>query len=135
MLTTMPELHDDRVLRYVNIGDDYRLLLWDTYLVDHYGKCVLGYALWNNAIEQPLFEGEDFCASPLHAIDSDSTLRVLLSFLTLQPGDVEAEYFKGYTPEQMMFARSNDAEQLGFWADDDSELEFVELPRNDGKKE
>lgn len=50
-----------------------------------------------------LFEGSDFCPSPLHAWDSDDTVASLLSFLTLRPGDTDAEYFDGYTDAQRDF--------------------------------
>ena len=29
----------------------------------------------------------------------------LLAFLSLKPGDTDPEYFEGYTPEQLEFAR------------------------------
>ncbi len=63
-----------------------------------------------------IFRGEDFCGSPLHADDSNETLRSLMTFLTLRPGDTDADYFADYTPEQLAFADEH-AEALGIEAD------------------
>jgi hypothetical protein len=59
-----------------------------------------------------LFAGDDFRPSPLHAIDSDETVVGLMSFLTLQKGDTDAEYFRNYTPAQLEFSEQY-AEALG----------------------
>jgi hypothetical protein len=50
-----------------------------------------------------LFEGNDFGCSPLHAIDSDDTIAALMSFLTLRPGDTDADYFDSYTDVQRAY--------------------------------
>lgn len=63
--------------------------------------------------DRALFAGDDFRPSPLHAIDGDAVALALLSFLTLQPGDTDAEYFNAYTDEQMGWAQSYDCEALG----------------------
>ena len=52
-----------------------------------------------------MFEGADFHASPLHAIDSDQTVGALLGWLSLKPGDTNPEYFAAYTPAQLEFAK------------------------------
>jgi len=101
------------LLRDVNV-DGYRLTLWDTYHTNNMGKYVLRYEFVNPE-GGVLFSGRDFAASPMHAIDSDEVLRALLGFLTLQPGDTDAEYFEGYTPEQRDFAETS-AEELSIWA-------------------
>lgn len=54
-----------------------------------------------------LFEGADYGCSPLHAIDSDESLAGLISFLCLQPGDTDSEYFKDYSQEQIAFAHEH----------------------------
>jgi hypothetical protein len=51
-----------------------------------------------------IFEGDDYGCSPLNAIDSDECVSSLLSFLSLRPGDTDAEYFKDYTEAQLCFA-------------------------------
>jgi hypothetical protein len=94
----------------------YILTLWATTRTDDRGQTVLGYRL-----EAPdgatIFEGEDFCGSPLHADDSDETLAALLGFLTLRPGDTDREYFDAYTPAQLDFAES-EGEYLGLLAEE-----------------
>lgn len=60
-----------------------------------------------------IFTGEDFYCSPLHSVDSLDTVYSLLSFLSLQPGDTDREYFDNYTPEQMVWCRSDRCAELG----------------------
>lgn len=114
MSITIPDLDDPRMLRHVEIDGRYVLRLWDTYRREgNPAKDTLGYA-FGPKDGDPIFIGEDFGASPCYAIDSDDTLRCLLGFLTLKPGDTDAEYFAEYTEEQHAFARG-DAEYLGLW--------------------
>ena len=80
-------------------GKRFTLALFDTYQTRG-GKCQLAYTLTSDDGTE-IFTGSDFCASPLHSIDSDETLRSLLGFLTLRPGDVEPEYFEDYDPQQI----------------------------------
>lgn len=105
----------DQVLRRVRFapyrkgcGPTFALTMWDTYRTEH-GKSVLGYRL--NMGRTTLFTGEDFGCSPCHAIDSDDTVRALMSFLTLRPGDTDREYFDGYTAAQLEYC-SQHAEAL-----------------------
>lgn len=51
-----------------------------------------------------IFQGEDFRPSAFDAWDSYTSVLGLLGFLTLLPGDTDAEYFADYTPEQMEWA-------------------------------
>lgn len=73
------------------------------------GKDRISYRLklHENGKTRVIFQGDDFGASPLHAIDSDETCAALLGFLTLRPGDTDKEYFENYTPEQMEFAETH----------------------------
>lgn len=117
MSITIPTTDDDRVLRYVEF-DGAHLLTWDTYRRDEYGKHVLGYAFWPPDVSQEkpaLFVGEDFHNAPGDAIDSDESLRSLICFLTLRPGDTDPEYFDDYTPEQLAFAEKH-GEELSLWS-------------------
>lgn len=100
------------ILRDVNV-DGYRLTTWATSRRDWRGQTTIGYRL-TPPEGVAVFEGEDFHGSPLHADDSDETLASLMGFLTLRPGDVDREYFRNYTPEQMDFARGA-AEGLSMW--------------------
>lgn len=92
------------------------------------GRYRIGYRL-ADPNGRVIFEGEEFRPSPCHAIDSDESLRSLLGFLTLKPGDTDREYFASYTAEQIAFATSFDCECLGLYAlefREDEELEFGE---------
>jgi hypothetical protein len=51
-----------------------------------------------------IFTGEKFWPSPLHTIDSDTTIAALLGFLALQPGDTDQDYFATYTARQLAWA-------------------------------
>jgi hypothetical protein len=74
-----------------------------------------------------LFRGEDFGASPLHADDSDETLRALLGFLALRPGDTDRDFFDDYSAEQLEFAGSSDCELLGWLYGEDGPGTFEDI--------
>lgn len=105
------------MLRHVLI-DGYDLRTYDTTRTDGRGCTRIAYEL-----RRPdgflLFSGADFCGSPMNADDSDENLRALLCFLTLRPGDTDAEYFEDYTSEQRAFCEG-DAEALSMWSMDDA---------------
>lgn len=109
---TIPALDDTRILRHVTFPaslqgfPNMRLLVWDTCRTDRQGKAILGYAFWPGPSQDPLFSGEDFAASPMHAIDSDNVLFAVLSFLCLRPGDTDSEYFENYNSDQLLWAES-----------------------------
>jgi hypothetical protein len=106
------------VLRRVALGwTGYVLVTYSTGQTDRRGASVIGYELTSPAGAM-VFHGEDFCASPLHADDSDETLRGILGFLTLRPGDTDREHFATYTPEQWAFAHG-DAETCQLWTLDE----------------
>jgi len=85
----------------------FNLTLWDTHRPDWRGCSMLGYRLTMRSSGHgrgtTLFEGEDFSSSPLHAIDSDSTVKAIMAFLCLRPGDTDAEYFERYTETQLHY--------------------------------
>lgn len=95
-------------------GNGFRLELWDTYQTDR-GKSRLAYQFFHN--DALVFEGDDFCASPMHSVDGDETARSLLGFLSLQPGDTDPEYFDSYTPDQLEWARAH-GETLSLYTED-----------------
>ena len=131
----MPITNDEAILRDVALDPfiagylphPFRLTIWDTYQVDHYGKSRLGYRMVNPD-GATIFEGEDFCCSPCVAVDSDEMIRHLLGFLTLRPGDVEEEYFADYSAEALAFAQSDACEALSIYAVEPEEGEEVEDP-------
>jgi hypothetical protein len=86
-------------------GGAFRLELHTDNQVHRCGKDILGYQFFHD--QQLVFERKDFHCSPLHAIDSDATVAGILNFLSLRPGDTDAEYFENYTPKQMSFARNH----------------------------
>ena len=90
------------------MGPRFALIVWDSGRAVN-GKCRLGYRLnqVNGNRRWTLFEGEDFCCSPLHAIDSDEAIAALLGFLTLRPGDTDSEYFDDYTSQQLEFCEQH----------------------------
>ena len=137
-----PAYLDDDLLRDVRLeaetGKVFRLRLWDINHRDSMGKWVLAYRFEQvepEAQAMVLFEGEDFAASPMDAVDSDETVRGLLVFLTLRPGDTDASYFEGYTEDQMDFANT-DAEALSMYALEPGEDEEpMELEDWDGAED
>lgn len=50
-----------------------------------------------------MFSGYDYSPAPSMRFDSDESAATLLRFLSLQPGDVDEEYFANYTPAQLAF--------------------------------
>lgn len=64
----------------------------------------VAYVLAQKGESQPVFSSDrDGLLWSPDAIDGIGTVRSLLSFLTLRPGDTDAEYFERYTPEQRAF--------------------------------
>lgn len=94
-------------------GPEFRLEMFDTGRTDHRGCGRVAYRLSqcdvpdSDVDNRLLFDGEDFCGSPLHSIDSDESMRSLLAFLTLRPGDADAEYFENHTPAQIEFCEQH----------------------------
>ena len=72
------------------------------------GRIRWQYTLCSN--DQCLFHGDDF-SSP-HFWSEEQVLYSLLGFLTLKPGDTDAEYFATYTPDQLEWANDCACEAL-----------------------
>ncbi len=89
-------------------GVRYTLRVWDTGRLDSRGCSYLAYHLYQGFGRSTwvLFEGDDFAGSPLHSDDADETMRALLVFLCLRPGDTDAEHFASYSAEQLAWAIS-----------------------------
>jgi hypothetical protein len=91
-------------------GPTFYLTTYDTGRTDDRGCTRQAYTLTQHEPGKApivLFDGEDFCGSPLHADDSDQTIAALLGFLTLRPGDTDQEYFDRYTPDQIRFCEDH----------------------------
>lgn len=87
------------------------LRLWDTYRRDSLGKSVLRYEFKDG--RRVIFTGSDFACGAATAIDSLECVYSLLGFLSLRPGDTDAEYFDSYTESQIEWRDSGRAEELG----------------------
>lgn len=130
MRPTQEEKHEDHrgvytdaePLRDINL-EGYRLRIWERPGTTM-GKTRLAYC-FADSLGETVFQGEDFGASPMHAIDSDATVRALLTFITLQPGDTDLEYFAGYTERQWAFVES-DCDSLSVYASEPSH-DWIEL--------
>jgi hypothetical protein len=98
------------------MGPVFSLTVWDTHKtmpsVGTYTKDRLGYCLKMDG--KILFEGEDFGNSPMHCVDSDNTVRSIMNFLTLRPGDTDKEYFDGYSEAQLAYCSAY-AEALSWY--------------------
>lgn len=97
-------------MRYYTF-EGYKLSLRETDKRDSYGHVRVAYT-FKTPDNEILFQGDDFGSSPLHDPESKASAIGLLAFLTLKPGDTDADYFDKYTPRQMEFAQSMDAENL-----------------------
>lgn len=94
-------------------GESFGLRLFDVGKRDSMGKAVLSYSFFDLTRDPSVvFTGEDFAVSPLHAVDSPEAAASLLSFLALEPGDTDDEYFATYTPEQRDWLESGRAQDL-----------------------
>jgi hypothetical protein len=88
---------------------NWKLRVYDLNKRNSLGKNVLGYEFYDK--KALIFKGEDFCCSPLHAVDSLNVVASILTFLSLCPGDTDAEYFEDYTQQQIEW-RDQNAEML-----------------------
>lgn len=74
-----------------------------------------GRTTWHYVLEHNgnvIFEGTDYSTWPVTYGDA---ARGVLGFLTLRPGDTDAEFFDSYTPEQIAW-RDEHAEDLSIFA-------------------
>ena len=101
------------------MGPSFTLTMWDTGRIDWAGgvRTIVGYKLTmrEHGKATTLFEAEDYKPSPVEAIDSDDSVNGLLGFLTLRKGDTDADWFDGYTPEQLAYCDQH-AESLSLAA-------------------
>lgn len=91
--------------------EGYKIFLQNTFMRDSYGKFIVKYKMINPE-GVILFDGKNFHCSPMHDPESYDAAISLLGFLTLKPGDTDAEHFDNYTPKQMEFCESWDCEEL-----------------------
>jgi hypothetical protein len=130
LLAPTPE--DYNALRYVLLGESgYVLFLWNTGRTNWIGQSCLGYVFWEPLPKKkPLFSGNDYFIGCFTCIDSEESLRGLVSFLSLRPGDTDDEYFKNYTDYQRQWA-INHADDIMPWTDQDEpewRSPFIDIP-------
>ncbi len=80
-----------------------------------------GRVSWHYVLEHNgtvVFEGSDF--STTGDTSYGEAARDLLGFLTLQPGDTDADFFDSYTPDQLTW-RDEYAETLSIFAMEDDQ--------------
>lgn len=65
-----------------------------------------------------LFQGDDFKPGALYNWDDLETNLSLMGFLTVSEGATDAEYFKDYTPEQILWRDSNKCQELNILISD-----------------
>lgn len=82
-----------------------RLEMSETHYSGH--RCHYQYKLTVNG--EVIFEGTDFSSG---TPDTESDLISLLSFLSLQDGDADDDFFKDYGPKQWAFSESDAAEEI-----------------------
>lgn len=89
----------------------YTITLRDTGRVDSYRHALVEYQLIA-PFKRAIFAGDDlgipYGANPTGREAAYS----LLAFLTLKPGDTDADFFASYTPEQLTWADGPDCEEL-----------------------
>lgn len=66
-----------------------------------------GYRLFEVGSNVPLFSGNDFTAPAEYHFRSGYIAREIMGFLTLKPGDIEADWFARYTDDQLTFAEEH----------------------------
>ncbi|MGE3171788.1 MAG: hypothetical protein AB7O97_04130 [Planctomycetota bacterium] len=117
-------------LRHVLLDTGHTLRTWATGGLRQ-GRTVVGYELADPS-GSALFRDSDFYPSPLHADDADETLRALLGFLTLRPGDTNRDCFAGYSPAQQAFTESSECEALAYLYGEDGPGTFVDVDDAEG---
>jgi hypothetical protein len=88
----------------------FRLELHETDRPHFGGATPIGYRFYHHG--ELIFEGENIAVPDGESLDSDQTVRAVLNFLSQQPGDVEPDYFRRYTPSQLAW-RDQHARDLG----------------------
>lgn len=81
-------------------GHGFRLNLYDTgKTCPEDGKTLIAYRFWHKL--RLIFQGADIWVPPTQTIDGDETVRTVLTFLSLRPGDTDREFFDYYTAAQL----------------------------------
>lgn len=111
----MSDLSLLRVVRFQpyrrGMGPVFTLTMRDAGTTDSRGVTTIAYKLTQrdpgSKRAQVIFEAADYHGSPMHADDSDDNVHGLMGFLTLRPGDTDADYFDGYTDAQRAYCSAH----------------------------
>ena len=103
-----------RIIRAVKLDSGHLLYLWRTDKNrEYYGQGLAARFLGYRFVAPDgtiLFQGDGFHPGAVKDPTGNDVLADLLSSLTTKPGDTDDEYFEKYTPAQLAWAESNDAE-------------------------
>jgi hypothetical protein len=93
--------------------DDFKLELWDTNEPTgrgYAGDTYLAYRFSDRG--RVLFQGSNFVPPLSVPIDGDACVVACLFWFTLKPGEVEEEFFNGYSRAQRTWMESGRADDL-----------------------
>jgi len=109
-MDTISEYTQQDPMRDVELEGGYRLRIWETPNRAATGQTQVAYR-FEHPEHGVIFEGAEYGVAPGTCIDSDDSLRGLMGFLTIRPGEDDRELFRDYTPEQLAWAEAH-AESL-----------------------
>jgi hypothetical protein len=116
-------------------ANEMELYLFHAGKQDHAGRDILAYRFYDGPYT--IFEGMDFSNSPLNALDSPETISAMLSFLSLEEGDTDAEYFEDYSSDQLEWrdARAEDLKNSMYDFQSTFDLEEYDMEEDEGEDE
>jgi hypothetical protein len=114
-----------RMAPYIEGMPTFDLVTWDTNRRFATGQWKIGVALMETGNLDPIFCHEEIGCAPSDPVDSDAALRGVMGWLTLRPGDTDADYFADYTERQHAFASAH-AETLNMWGMEESSFDDAE---------
>lgn len=114
---------------------DWKLELFDTNQTRN-GRSRLAYRLFDQSWdEEAIFEGDNFVNSILHDADSDHAVIALLSFLAINPNDLDDESAAAFTKDQIGWLEER-SEELGILvADLQSELDAADEHKSEERQQ
>lgn len=116
--------NDDNFLCGLEIKDSHL----DVYLFFAGSDKLIYFVFFN---KQLLFYGDDFKPAPKYEYDTLECVVSLLSFITLQKGDVDQDYFNNYTGIQNLWSKSMYCDNLKLYCNsllnyDDVDADHIE---------
>lgn len=116
------QVTEDQILRHVSWDrGSLTLITWDTYRHDrsHWSGTRCGWALLSGRGKRQfvLNQGDSYGPASGQSLDSDAAVWGLLSFLVLQPGDTDADYFCDHSQDFKDWAMSDQRDRLAMLVD------------------